>query len=191
MNRRKLLLATFIVIALAQLFVPAKMIFDKEDVLKSGLEFRFKTAPIDPNNPFLGKYLTLSFEANTIEVPNDQSWSPGEKIFVSFSKDNSGFAKIASVSKSAPKETDAFVEAKVSSITGPRPRRVIIDYPFERYYLEESKATPSEQIYTKALSDSNRVSYTLVAIKGGDAVIKDIIIDGVSLKNKLKENKKN
>ncbi|MBA4241981.1 MAG: GDYXXLXY protein, partial [Sphingobacteriaceae bacterium] len=52
MANKKLLLVTFCVVALIQLYVPAKMIFDSEDILTTGKEFKFKTEPIDPNDPF-------------------------------------------------------------------------------------------------------------------------------------------
>ena len=55
MIKMKILLSVFILVALVQLFVPAKMILDREDILDMGKEYKFKTEPIDPNDPFRGK----------------------------------------------------------------------------------------------------------------------------------------
>lgn len=49
---RKILLSVFILVAVMQLYVPGKMIFDNEDILETGIEYKFKTAPIDPSDPF-------------------------------------------------------------------------------------------------------------------------------------------
>ena len=52
MLSKKIIFPLFILVALAQLFVPAKMILDREDVLSTGTAFNFKTRPIDPTDPF-------------------------------------------------------------------------------------------------------------------------------------------
>ncbi len=64
MNTKKLLLVAFILVALAQLYVPTKMILNRENVLANGTDFKFRTAPIDPNDPFRGKYVNLQYENN-------------------------------------------------------------------------------------------------------------------------------
>ena len=77
MKSRTLILTSFIAVALIQLLVPAKMIWDQEEVMRDGKVFRFKTEPIDPNDPFRGKYITLSFqEENTnIDIENESNIS--------------------------------------------------------------------------------------------------------------------
>ena len=53
---------------MVHLYVPAKMIFNKEAVLAQGKDYRFKTAPIDPYDPFRGKYIDLYYEANAFHI---------------------------------------------------------------------------------------------------------------------------
>ena len=190
MNSRKILLTAFVFVALVQLFVPAKMILDRENVLATGAEYRFRTVPIDPNDPFRGKYISLGYEENTVEIPNEKDWvTTGEIIYVSLSRDKDGFAKIKSVSKEKPAGNHDFIKAKVSYISGDGSNEVAIDYPFDRYYMEESKAPGAEQIYRQSLQDTNRITYALVCIKNGDAVLKDVIIDGVSIGKLVKKNR--
>ena len=50
MNNKKFMLLAFIFVALAQLYVPAKMILDREAVLNKGTAYKFKTAPVDSND---------------------------------------------------------------------------------------------------------------------------------------------
>lgn len=191
MNSKKILLPAFILVALAQLYIPAKMILDKEGVLDTGTEYKFKTAPIDPSDPFRGKYITLSFDENTVEAPNEQEWMRGETIYVSLTTDNKEFAKIKSISKEKPTDNQDFLKAKVSFVTRNGSNKVTIDYPFDRYYMEESKAYEAELTYRQSQRDTNRITYALVSIKDGNAVLKDVLIDGISIKELVKEEQQN
>ncbi len=191
MNSKKILLTAFILVALAQLYVPAKMILDKEDVLDTGTEYRFKTAPIDPNDPFRGKYITLSYDENTVEIPNKQDWIRGETIYVFFMTDNDGFAKIKSILKEKPTNNQDFLKAKVGYVSGNGTNKLTIDYPFDRYYMEESKAYDAELTYRQSQLDTNQITYALVNIKNGDAVLKDVLIDGTSIREIVKLNQEN
>ena len=188
MNSKKLLLTAFILVALVQLYVPAKMIWDKENVIETGIEYKFKTAPIDPSDPFRGKYITLNYDENTAIVSDGQDWELGESIYVSLTTDNLGFAKIKSVSKTKPTDNESFIKAKVRFSSGNSSNKLTIDYPFDRYYMEESKAYNAELIYRQSQQDTNQVTYALVSIKNGDAVLKDVLIGGTSIREIVKEN---
>ena len=188
MNSKKLLLTAFILVALVQLYVPAKMIWDRENVIETGIEYKFKTAPIDPSDPFRGKYITLNYDENTAIVSDGQDWVLGESIYVSLTTDNLGFAKIKSVSKTKPTDNESFIKAKVRFSSGNSSNKLTIDYPFDRYYMEESKAYDAELIYRQSQQDTNQVTYALVSIKNGDAVLKDVLIDGTSIREIVKEN---
>ena len=189
MNRKKLLFTAFILVALVQLYVPAKMILDKENVIETGIEYKFKIAPTDPSDPFRGRYITLSYDENTTIVSDGQDWVRGESIYVSLTTDYLGFAKIKSVSKTKPTDNESFIKAKVRFSSGNSPNKLLtIDYPFNRYYMEESKAYYAELIYRQSQQNANQVTYALVSIKNGDAVLKDVLIDGTSIREIVKEN---
>lgn len=189
MKSKNILLAGLILVALLQLFVPAKMIWDREDVLASGADFKFKVALIDPNDPFRGKYINLSYKENTF-TPAHGDWIPGEAIFVALTTDDSGFAKITSVSKTRPTENQNFIKANVSYLTENTSNKLTIDYPFDRFYMEESKASEAELTLRRSQQDEGKTAYALVSIKNGDAVIKDVMIDGHSIREVVKANKK-
>lgn len=193
MIKKKILLSVFILVALVQLFVPAKMILDREDILDMGKEYKFKTEPIDPNDPFSGKYITLRYEEDVTEIQNEKDWIRGEIIYVFLTTDNEGFAKIKSVSKENPTDNQDFLKTKVSHVTGNGSNKLTIDYPFDRYYMEESKAYDAELTYRKSQLDTSQIAYALVSIKDGEAVLKDVLINGVSIREiviKERENQK-
>ncbi|WP_296384990.1 GDYXXLXY domain-containing protein [Winogradskyella sp.] len=167
----------FIAVVILQLFVPAKMIFDKEAVLKTGTVYKFKTRPIDPSDPFRGKYVTLNYELNTAETM-DSTLRRGDKILVYLETDSSGFAKLHSVSKTEKNSDRDFVEAKVQWYNS-KSNSVNFQLEFNRYYMDEFKAKPAEDIYREynRRRDTINKTYALVAVQDGEAVLKDVFIN--------------
>lgn len=181
MASKKILLIAFILVALIQIYIPVKMIWDKEEVLNVGTLYKFRTAPVDPNDPFRGKYIALTFKENSVAINDKEQWVMGETIYVSLLADDTGFAKIESVSKEMPEGHPDVIKAKVRDVREDAPRKVIIDYPFNRFYMEESKAAEAEITYRQLMADTSRVTYALVSIKDGEAVLSDVQIDGISI----------
>lgn len=181
----------FIIVALAQLYVPFKMIYDREEILETGTDYKFSTAPIDPSDLFRGKYIILSYKDNVVDVKNEKSWIATETVYVSLDTDEAGFAKIESISKEKPSENQDFIKAEVSTVSSDGTNKLTIYFPFDRYYMEESKAYDAELVYTKSLQDTTQVAYALVSIKNGDAVLKDVLINGISIKEIVKEKQQN
>ncbi|QMU31395.1 GDYXXLXY domain-containing protein [Adhaeribacter radiodurans] len=188
MSSKKFIIATFILVALVQLYVPAKMILDQKKILKIGTEFKFKTAPVDPHDPFRGKYITLNYAENEIKVPEKENWITGEPVYVSLAIGKDGFAKIKSVAKEKPGNNVPFVKAKVRYVTDNGSNQLTIDYPFDRFYLEESKAYDAELIYQQLQQDTTQITYALVSINNGNAVIKDVLIRDKSIREVVKAN---
>ncbi len=187
MNTKNKVLIVFILVSLVQLFIPAKMIFDREDVLATGKEFKFRTQPIDPNDPFRGKFVSLQFSENSILIQNQIDWLNNETVFVLLTISNDGFAKIQSVSKIKPLETVDFVKAKVDYIQNSDSTWLFIEYPFTRFYMEENKAPMAEIVYNETVLDTNISTYGLVSIKDGEAVLKDVLINETSIQEIVKK----
>ncbi len=175
MNKKKILLLLFILVALAQLFVPAKMILDREDVLATGKEYKFNVEPVDPSDPFRGKYITLRFKDTRFNNQTDQKWTRGETAFVFFKLDANGFAIIDSVSREKPLNTTDYLKTKIRYNNK-------VKFLFDRFYMEESKAYKAEMLYKESRRDTSKVTYALVNIKNGKAVLKNVLINGVSIK---------
>lgn len=180
MFSKKLFVIGFVLTALVQLYVPANMIYNQENILNTGAEFKFKAAPIDPNDPFRGKYITLRFEAVNFTVQNKNEWTINEEVYVQLGKDSTGFAKIKSVSKKKPDNQD-YIKANIAFLTNDRTNNLRIQYPFDRFYMEESKAQAAENMYRESIIDSTKIAYALVNVKQGYAVISDVMIDGQSI----------
>lgn len=177
----KITIPAFILMVLVQLYIPASMIFQKERVITQGAVYKFRTAPIDPYDPFRGKYITLSFNENAVKVANATDWISNETVFVALSTDSSGYAIIQSVSKDQPTGGNDYIKATIDYIINDTLSTVFVRYPFDRFYMEESKAPIAEQVYTEAAIDSNQVAYAVVMVREGDAVVRDVVIEGVSI----------
>jgi uncharacterized membrane-anchored protein len=190
MNSKKIILIVFVLVALVQIYVPAKIILDRAIVLSSGKEFKFKTAPIDPSDPFRGKYINLTFNENTVEIQNKENWVHGETVFVLLSTDNNGFAKTKSVSKVRPVGDQDFLKVKVNYVAYDG-SKLFVEYPFDRFYMEESKAYDAELTYNRTLRDTSQVTYALVNIKNGQSVLKDVLINGIPIREIVKQEQQN
>ncbi len=187
----RLLLVLFALVAVAQLFVPAKMIWDRESVLRTGEEFRFRTQPIDPTDPFRGKYISLFYPEQLVTVSTTNDWEWGEKIYVTLQTDSLGFATVENGSKEVPQINGPYIEATVSNIDYEDTTRLWVDLPFDRFYMEESKAYEAEQVYWQAGQDTLVTSYALVSVKDGQAVLKDVFINGTPIADVVRNNRLN
>ena len=187
----KIVLPAFCLMVLVQLYVPASMIFQKEKVISEGKAFKFRTAPIDPTDPFRGKYITLSFNENALKVPDASDWINGEQIFAYIAEDSAGYAIIEKLSKEEPLQKTDYLKVTIDYIMPDTVSTVFIRYPFDRFYMEESKAPVAEQIYNEAAIDTNQIAYALVMIRNGDAVVRDVFIDDVSILDLIKTHNAN
>lgn len=187
--KTKNIIIAFAITALLQLFVPMKMIYDCEMTERYGAEYKFRTEPIDPNDPFRGKYITLNFADNTI-VSKDENWEYDETVFVYLKKDKDGFARIARVIREEDGSNDHYLKATVSMYNSDN--ILYINFPFDRYYMEEGKAYDAEVAYRDYNRDNvnAKPAYGLVAVKNGNSVLKDVIIDSTPIKEYVVKTKK-
>ncbi len=201
MNKTKLFLLGFIILALIQIFVPLKMVIDREDILKNGKEFKFKTMAVDPYDLFRGKYITLNYISDNICIEQDEEkWKRIDTIYVIISQDKDGFAIIKSVSAQEPKGKVDFIKAKMYFIsqkekkdkvknTKKRVKVLHIKYPFQRFYMDEFKAYKAEVAYRKA-NREKKEAYALIRVKKGIAVLKDVMIEGQSIREIVRKTAK-
>ena len=192
MQTNKWVLGAFVVVCLVQLGIPASMIISRENILKEGKEFKFVTEPVDPTDPFRGKYITLNYRDVVFETVTTLEWTYGETAYVQLSEDEEGFAKIAGVSKSVPAGAVPYLKATIryANLTGKNTQLITIAYPFDRLYMEETLAPAAEQAYAEAARDTVSTTWALVRVKNGDAVLKDVLIDGVSIREIAQQSAK-
>ncbi|HLT32758.1 MAG TPA: GDYXXLXY domain-containing protein, partial [Aquaticitalea sp.] len=168
----------FIILVLAQLFVPASMILHQEDILERGTAYKFKTQPIDPADPFKGKYIRLNYDINSMPS-TDSTWVSQEDIYIMLTTDRLGFAKIRQVLRDIPADGD-YVKAKVDWYNVYE-KEVTFSLPFEEFYMNEDKAYNAELAHTEAQRDSLSTTYALVYVLEGDGVLENVYINDIPI----------
>lgn len=177
MISKKMVWIAFALLVLLQLWVPASVIRNRENVLSTGKPFKFRTAPRDPNDYLRGKYIFLNFNENEFPVKDGKEWKRGEDIYVGLGTDSAGFAKIISIASGNNEIKGDYIKTRVEYMGYTIPKTVIIEWPFERFYMEESKAPLAEIAYNKVRVDSSMIGYALVKVKAGDAVLENVYIN--------------
>lgn len=178
--KSKHLFMLFALVAVVQLFIPIQMIFGQETILDTGTAYKFKTQPIDPSDPFRGKYITLRYDMNSA-ISQDSLWERREDVYVYIKKDSLGFAELTQVSKTPLAINEDYVIAKASWYNK-NASTLNFNLPFNRFYMEESKAKPAEDAFRIAQRDSlPNNTYGLVYIKDGESVLKDVLINEIPI----------
>jgi len=184
--------AAFIIVALVQWYVPLSMVQESEATLAGGDELFFLTAPVDPSDPFRGKYITLTFEEESQTLDTVPQYYTDQELFASFTIDSAGFADLVSLHEEDPDEESPWV-IKVKVINAfvylDSVQTVVLKFPFDRFYLEESKASDAEKAYWEsvAVTDSTSRSYAVVRIKDRRAVLTDVRIGDKSIVQIVRE----
>ncbi len=185
----KLLIVLFAVMCVAQWIIPAKMVYESENTIAAGDLYKFKTEPIDPSDPFRGKYIILNFEADFIEFTDSTNWQEGQEVFVTFASDPQGYAVPLEIHHDKPASGN-YLRTSVRNVNHYQNKfHVQFDLPFDRFYLEESKASEAEQLYWQALRDTVQVAYGLVSIGKGQAVLQNVFVNDKPIVDIINENR--
>lgn len=172
----------FIIMVAAQWFVPGQMIYEQERVLTQGTPYKFKTQPIDPSDPFRGKYITLRYEMERSLKVEDTVWNPNDPIYVYIKEGKDGFAEATQLSQ---KPLDTRQDYVLATYTYSTKGRVNFDLPFDRFYMEESKAYDAELAVRETQRNRDSlapVCYALVYVKDEVAVLDNVFIGDQSVK---------
>ncbi|HYF32710.1 MAG TPA: GDYXXLXY domain-containing protein [Chitinophagaceae bacterium] len=176
---KKILIAVFAVVALAQWAAPLSMIWRSERVLNKGKVFRFETMPVDPEDPLRGRYVSLDFKA-TSSANFSGSLEHGDDVYATIAADGQGYAYITAVSENPPSNTNDYLSVKMNYFLSDS-NAVVVEYPFEEFFLDEYKASVAENLYLQSMRDSIGHTYALIHVYKGKGVISDLIINGKSV----------
>jgi len=167
------------IMILAQWFVPASMVYTQESAIAHGNVYKFKTEPVDPTDPFRGKYITLNFEINAYAT-NDSLWDTKDRGYAYFTKDADGFAILDQLTSEKIPSTLDYV---VVDIRYRDQNKVFFSLPFDVYYMEETKAYDAEISHRNAQESNVNTTFAIVHIKDDVAVLTDVKINNISIKD--------
>ncbi len=173
-------------LCLVQLLIPASMIGKREATIRNGTPYRFKTRPVDPHDPFRGRYVALDFEERSAKVENEKI-RRGQKVFVEVHEGDDGFAKLGKASRERPEGSD-YIKVRASYSSGGKGGSTVnVELPFERYYMNEKRAPEAERAYWDNNLRTNRNTFALVKVLDGMAVTEGLYIDGKHVLDYLEE----
>lgn len=167
----------FALVAAAQLLVPATMIYQQETTLTRGVPYRFKTAPVDPYDPFRGRFVALNVEASRAPTDRDEGLKRGNWAYVLLAKDEQGFAKLEFAYKEPPEKGD-YLRLKVRNASGNSAQFAM---PFDRYYAEENIAPEIERAYRRSSRREREEAFIQVRVKDGRGVIEELYIEDLPI----------
>lgn len=133
---RKLLWSLFAGLVVVQLAVPAMMIDKRQTTLDEGTPYKFRIGPVDPYDPFLGRYLVLNLEVASYERWRGPALERGQTVYAVLETDRDGFARFRNLSMDPPGTRD-YLKLRVDWQSG---QQVRLQLPFDRYYVEENIA---------------------------------------------------
>lgn len=182
-------------LVLAQFAVPYSLIQKKEKILREGNIYRFLTRPIDPADPFQGRYVRLAYLHDYIPWQEDAELDLGYKarMYAIIETGEDGFDRFSGWSLERPTEGH-YLETRY---LGPYRRwnrqpeqgsiykGLRIDIPFDRFYMDEAKAPRAEDLAQTATRSTN--CWATVRILDGKAVIEDVFAEGRSLRDLAQE----
>ncbi|HMG05344.1 MAG TPA: GDYXXLXY domain-containing protein [Chthoniobacterales bacterium] len=176
----KLRLVIFLLVALAQIGIPASMIWKRQHTLREGRLWKFRTAPVDPVDAMRGRYLSLRFEAE--EFPSAKPISYRDPVYAKLKEDADGFAVVDQVVET-PTEGDDVVRAESF---GYYEGKAHLRFSFDRLWVTEANAPAAEKAYADHSRREKIDAYATVRVIAGDAGIEELYIAGQPLRDYLR-----
>ena len=165
----------FVIMVLAQLWVPSQMIMTSERTIEQGEVFKFKTVPVDPVDPFRGKYIRLRYEVESkrYQLPAGVTVELHQEVYAILDHKD-GYASIIDIQLSLPHDHQAYMPVTVQRRAS---NFVYIDVPIDKYFMEESLAQPAEDAVRALRTDTTAAVYGMVSVLAGHAVLQDVYIN--------------
>ena len=176
----KLRLIIFLLVALAQIAVPASMIWKRQRTLREGRLWKFRTAPVDPVDAMRGRYLVLRFEAENF--PSAKPLPYGDTVYAKLKEDADGFAVVDQVDVTLA-EGDDVVKAESYSYYE---KMAHLRFSFDRLWVTEANAPAAEKAYADHSRRGKVDAYVTVRVRAGDAGIEELYIAGQPLREYLR-----
>ncbi|MBV35687.1 MAG: hypothetical protein CMP47_09590 [Rickettsiales bacterium] len=172
MKNSKLLL---LVLCVVQLAVPGYMIYEQSQILSEGTVYKFQTQPIDPYDPFRGRYVTLTYTINAAPIPSDENLQRDEWAYALLAENDSGFARFTKLVKEEPSSERDYIKIKVG--WGNIEHGYNVKIPFNRYYAPEDAAPKIERSVRRRQREEN--VYAEISVLDGKATLKELYVEGM------------
>lgn len=174
-------LIVFVVAAAAQWLLPLWGVWRHERVIARGTVVRIECGAPDPYDPLRGRYLAVRPLESGFAMPEGMPEGERVPVWATLAVGADGLARIESLSLE-PVAGPTVVQLAARSPRSDRNREaVIIEWPFDRFYLNERLAPDADRLLAERLAEDTR-PVAEVCLLEGRAVLTDVLIDGVSIR---------
>lgn len=177
---RWLLMGAFGVLAMAQWAAPASMIYQHEAALTQGEPIKIKCQPIDPADPFRGRYVTINLDLGAPRLPEGEALLAPEKRWVTLEPDEEGFYRWGVAHAERP-ASGVYTQAEVWMGWQNDGESLQAVQPLDRFYMNEWRAPEAEAAYFDAMRETPANCYVLVRVRNGLMVFEELYLDGLPI----------
>lgn len=167
-----------LVVAILQTAALAAMVVGHERDLARGQEVIVRSEMRDPRDFFRGNYTQLSLainrlDRNAISAPEDLK--SGMELYGVLEKGDDLYWTVTSLRQTKPEDAPAIRGrlAHIPPVTTDGEKRLIMDFPFSRYYAPERRALELEDLNRKG-----ELGVILSVLDDGTAKIKGLTVGG-------------
>lgn len=161
-------LACLALAVLAQLAVAGSSVWRAESALRSRV-YRIATRPVDPVDWFRGRYVAIGFPRSVLPRGDAGALEEDGTAFATLEVGEDGFARLVAAYARPPDGVDSLPVRVVRADE----RRVTVEIPFDRFYLEEERAPQLEAEFR----ERRGLAVALVRVGRGEAVLEDLRIE--------------
>ncbi|MFM8952588.1 MAG: GDYXXLXY domain-containing protein [Planctomycetaceae bacterium] len=182
-------LAVFVVVVIAQWLLPLSGIWQHERVISRGTLLKIECGAPDPYDPLRGRYLAVRPKQSTVSEPEGFPRRGGlVPVWATLETGDDGLARITSLSLE-PVSGPTIIPLTARKWGTTNGTDVIwLDWPFDRFYLNERLAPEADKLVAERSRDRKTVAE--VRLLDGRAVLTDILLDGVSIREVVKRRAK-
>jgi uncharacterized membrane-anchored protein len=175
------------VVALAQLAVPARMALGQHAVLTRGEQLKIRCAPLDPVNPFMGRYVLLNLSGEVAASGTRPGRAGGKHdAWITYTLDGEGFVNPTALHWVRPKDAPSL---KVRTWGNVSEGRTTFSYPFDRYYMNEQKAPEVDRLLMRGRFRALTVpAHVTVRVLGETVVLENLYLDDKPVLEYLREH---
>ena len=183
-------LAVFAVAAVAQWLLPLSGIWQHERVISRGTLLKIECAAPDPHDPLRGRYLAVRPAQSPVAEPEGFPRGGGlVPVWATLEVGDDGLARIKSVSLEPVSGPTVIPLTARSWGTINGTDIVFLEWPFDRFYLNERLAPDADKLVAERRRDGKR-TVAEVRLLDGQAILTDILLDGVSVRELVKQGAK-
>lgn len=164
-----------VIAGLLQTGALAKMIFDRNTLLRNGTEVQLETGFVDPRDMFRGHYVTLNLLISRIEKTSisgpAQDPSYNDPVWVALVPRADGFWQADALYTTLPENIDQpVIKGKLRYSNS---KDYLISFPVDRYFAPKKRALELEQFRR------DQALGVILALDGqGNASVKGITVEG-------------